>query len=65
LEPGDRSHIDFLRPVGEAALVPPDSVSWHAFKNALSVFIGGVTAVIMELAEPLVRTGVGAHEFSH
>ncbi len=29
LEPGDRSSIDFSRPVGEAALVSPDSVSWR------------------------------------
>jgi uncharacterized protein (DUF2236 family) len=28
------------------------------FKNPLSLFIGGVAAVIMELAEPRVRTGV-------
>ena len=31
------------------------------FKNPLSLFIGGVTAVIMELAEPRVRTGVWEH----
>ena len=31
---------DFSRPVGEAALVPPDSVSWRVFKNPLSLFIG-------------------------
>src|SRR5437763_17078715 len=55
LEPGDRSHIDFSRPVGEAALLSPESVSWRVFKNPLSLFIGGVTAVIMELAEPRVR----------
>jgi uncharacterized protein (DUF2236 family) len=61
LEPGDRSHIDFSRPVGEAALLSPESVSWRVFKNPLSVFIGGVTAVIMELAEPRVRTGVWEH----
>src|SRR6516162_1990361 len=61
LEPGDRSHIDFLRPVGEAALLSPESVSWRVFKNPLSLFIGGVTAVIMELAEPRVRTGVWEH----
>ncbi len=61
LEPGDRSSIDFSRPVGEAALVSPDSVSWRVFKNPLSLFIGGVTAVIMELAEPRVRTGVWEH----
>jgi uncharacterized protein (DUF2236 family) len=56
LEPGDGSHIDFLRPTGEAALVSPDSVSWRVFKNPLSLFIGGVTAVMMELGEPRVRT---------
>ena len=61
LEPGDRSHIDFLRPVGEAALLSPESVSWRVFKNPLSLFIGGLTAVIMELAEPRVRTGLWEH----
>jgi uncharacterized protein (DUF2236 family) len=59
--PGDRSSIEFLRPVGEAALVSSDSVSWRVFKNPLSLFIGGVAAVIMELAEPRVRTGVWEH----
>jgi uncharacterized protein (DUF2236 family) len=58
---GDQSPTDFLRPRGEAALVSPDSVSWRVFKNPLSLFIGGVTAVIMELAEPRVRTGVWDH----
>ena len=61
LEPGDRPHIDFSRPTGEAALVSPNSVSWRVCKNPLSLFIGGVTAVIMELAEPRVRTGVWEH----
>jgi len=61
LESKDRSRTDFSQPAGEAALVPPDSVSWRVFKNPLSVFIGGVTAVIMELAEPRVRTGVWEH----
>jgi uncharacterized protein (DUF2236 family) len=36
-------------------------VSWRVFKNPLSLFVGGVTAVIMELAEPRVRTGVWEH----
>src|SRR5258708_22470969 len=58
---GVRSYIDFSRPVGEAALLSPESVSWRVFKNPLSLFIGGVTAVIMELAEPRVRTGVWEH----
>jgi uncharacterized protein (DUF2236 family) len=58
---GDQSCADFLRPLGEAALVSPDSVSWRVFKNPLSLFIGGIAAVIMELAEPRVRTGVWEH----
>lgn len=58
---GDQSCADFLRPLGEAALVSPDSVSWRVFKNPVSLFIGGVAAVIMELAEPRVRTGVWEH----
>ena len=58
---GDQSSTDFLRPAGEAALVSPDSVSWRVFKNPLSLFVGGVAAVIMELAEPRVRTGVWEH----
>ena len=60
-ELGDQSPADFLRPVGEAALVPADSISWRVFKNPLSLFIGGVAAVILELAEPRVRTGVWEH----
>src|SRR5215204_5602813 len=35
--------------------------SWRVFKNPLSLFIGGLTAVIMELAEPRVRSGVWEH----
>jgi uncharacterized protein (DUF2236 family) len=61
LEPGDGPHVDFLRPTDEVALVSPDSVSWRVFKNPVSLFIGGVTAVIMELAEPRVRTGLWEH----
>jgi uncharacterized protein (DUF2236 family) len=61
LESKDQSQTDFSQPAGEAALVSPDSVSWRVFKNPASVFIGGVTAVIMELAEPRVRTGVWEH----
>jgi hypothetical protein len=61
LDPGDQSSVDFSRPAREPALVSPDSVSWRVFKNPVSLFIGGVTAVIMELAEPRVRTGVWEH----
>ena len=61
LQPGDRPRVDFSRPVGEAALVSPASVSWRVFKNPLSLLVGGVAAVIMELAEPRVRSGIWEH----
>lgn len=53
--------VDFTLPKGEAALVPADSVSWRVFKNPVALFVGGVAAVILELAEPAVRTGVWEH----
>ncbi len=53
--------IDFAYPAGEEALVPPNSISWRIFKNPVALFVGGVAAVILELAEPRVRTGVWEH----
>jgi uncharacterized protein (DUF2236 family) len=53
--------FDFSRPRGEAALTAPDSVHWRVFKNPVSLYIGGVAAVILELSEPRVRTGVWEH----
>jgi uncharacterized protein (DUF2236 family) len=62
----DGRHFDFRLPAGEPALAAPDSVSWRVFKNPVSLFVGGVTAVILELAEPRVRTGVWEHSsFRH
>lgn len=52
---------DFLNPRGEQALAPADSVSWRIFRNPLALYIGGITAVLLELAEPRVRTGVWEH----
>jgi uncharacterized protein (DUF2236 family) len=53
--------FDFSIPPHEPALVSADSVSWRIFKNPVSVFIGGVTAVLLELGEPRVRDGVWQH----
>jgi uncharacterized protein (DUF2236 family) len=53
--------FDFARPAGESALAAPDSVSWRVFKNPVALFVGGVTAVLLELAEPRVRSGVWDH----
>jgi uncharacterized protein (DUF2236 family) len=58
---GDARDVDFSTPPGEAALIPAQSVSWRVFNNPVTVFIGGVAAVILELAEPCVRTGVWEH----
>ncbi|MGH7072744.1 MAG: oxygenase MpaB family protein [Stellaceae bacterium] len=52
---------DFALPHGEPALAAPDSVSWRIFKNPVALVVGGVAAVILELAEPAVRTGVWEH----
>ncbi len=49
---------DFSLPKGEPALIGPDSVSWQVFKSPIALLLGGITAVILELAEPRIRTGV-------
>lgn len=61
LQPVDGPVADFSTPVGEPALIAAESVSWRVFKNPVALFVGGVTAVILELAEPRVRAGVWEH----
>lgn len=53
--------ISFLHPHGEAALTPASGVSWRIFSNPVSLGIGGIAAVILELAHPQVRHGVWDH----
>ncbi|MEO1786411.1 MAG: oxygenase MpaB family protein [Pseudomonadota bacterium] len=53
--------IDFRAPAGEPALSSADSVAWRIFKNPVTLFIGGMSAVVLELAEPRVRDGVWNH----
>ncbi|MDY6924897.1 MAG: oxygenase MpaB family protein [Pseudomonadota bacterium] len=57
----DGMAVDFATPPGAPALAAPDSVSWRVFKNPVALFIGGVAAVLLELAEPRVRSGVWDH----
>ncbi|RYD36037.1 MAG: DUF2236 domain-containing protein [Verrucomicrobiaceae bacterium] len=61
LDDGSGRPLDFSQPVGEPALVPADSISWQVFANPVSLVIGGITAVLLELAEPKVRSGVWDH----
>jgi uncharacterized protein (DUF2236 family) len=53
--------FDFSQPAGEPALAPSDGVSWQVFANPVALFVGGVAAVLLELAEPSVRSGVWDH----
>lgn len=53
--------VDFSAPAGAPALFEADSVSWRVMKNPVALVVGGFAAVILELAEPRVRTGVWEH----
>jgi uncharacterized protein (DUF2236 family) len=61
LNPPQYRRVNFASPRGEPALVPPSSVSWRVFKNPVALFVGGVAAVMMELAEPSIRAGIWEH----
>jgi len=61
LDDGNGRRIDFSQPPGEPALAAEDSISWKVFANPVTLVIGGITAVLLELAEPRVRSGVWDH----
>lgn len=61
MKPPPGFDVDFSRPAGAPALVPSNGVSWRVFANPVALFIGGVSAVLLELAEPSVRAGVWEH----
>lgn len=53
--------VDYTSPVGEASLVPPDSLQWQVLKNPIALGIGGVAAVLLEFADARIRSGVWDH----
>lgn len=53
--------IDFSNPPGAPAFNGPDSVSWRVLKNPVSKAIGGICAVLLEFADPRIRSGVWDH----
>jgi uncharacterized protein (DUF2236 family) len=61
MQPPAGMAFDFSQPAGEPALMPADGVSWRVFTNPVALFVGGVAAVLLELAEPSVRSGVWDH----
>src|SRR5215218_293045 len=58
VDPDGDADQAFLHPRGEPALMTAGSVSWRVFKNPLAVYVGGLTAVLLQLAEPRVGSGV-------
>jgi len=61
LDPPPGLDVDFAHPPGAEALAPSGSVSWRIFANPVTLFVGGIAAVVLELAEPSVRAGVWNH----
>ena len=61
MQPPAGMAFDFSQPGGEPALAPQNGISWRVFANPVALFVGGVTAVLLELAEPSVRSGVWNH----
>jgi uncharacterized protein (DUF2236 family) len=59
--PCGAQRINYLEPAGDPGIFGPASVTWRVLSNPASVFIGGITAVLFELAEPNVRSGVWDH----
>ena len=53
--------IDYGQPVGEPAYLDPGSVHWRVYKNPIALAVGGVAAVLLEFADPRIRSGVWDH----
>ena len=53
--------FDYGQPSGAPALLGPGSVAWRVYKNRIALAIGGVAAVLMEFADPRIRSGVWDH----
>jgi uncharacterized protein (DUF2236 family) len=53
--------FDYTQPAGAPAYLHPNSVAWRIYKNPIALGIGGVAAVLMEFADPRIRSGVWDH----
>ncbi|MBD2859269.1 DUF2236 domain-containing protein [Spongiibacter sp. KMU-158] len=53
--------IDFTEPAGEPSFLEPDSIRWRIMKNPITFGIGGICAVLLEFADPRIRSGVWDH----
>jgi uncharacterized protein (DUF2236 family) len=53
--------IDYANPPGEPAYLEPGSMHWRVYKNPIALAVGGVAAVLLEFADPRIRSGVWDH----
>ncbi len=53
--------FDYSQPAGSPAYLHPGSVAWRVYKNQIALAIGGVAAVLLEFADPRIRSGVWDH----
>ncbi|GMV63512.1 MAG: hypothetical protein AMXMBFR74_26800 [Parvibaculum sp.] len=53
--------LDFSKPEGDPGLLGPGSMGWKVSANPIVSAVGGIAAVILELAEKHVRAGVWDH----
>ncbi len=53
--------VDYTVPPGEPGFAAPGSHSWTVFRNPVALAIGGVAAVLLEFADPRIRSGVWDH----
>ena len=60
-EPAGMPTIRYEEPAGDPGIFGPDSMAWRVNRNGGTLFIGGIAAVLLELAEPRVRSGVWDH----
>src|SRR4051794_24526285 len=50
----------YIAPMSDAGLFGPDSVTWRVNREGV-LLLGGGTAIILQLAHPLVAAGVAQH----
>ncbi len=55
------SRTDYAAPLGDPGMFGPDSLAWRVHASPIALAVGGIAAVILELAEPRVRSGVWDH----
>lgn len=56
-----QDRADYRAPPGDPGLFGPDSLTWRVHANPVVLAVGGVAAVVLQLAEPRIRTGVWEH----